>query len=57
MSETSKGVIWICRVALKGSPKVIPFSPQSMNKPRVSGVIYFTEYPKKACFLKEMRGN
>jgi hypothetical protein len=35
----------------------IPLSPQSLNKPRVSGVVYFNEVLKKACFLKEQREN
>ncbi len=26
-SETSKGVIWCCRVPPKGSPQAIPFNP------------------------------
>jgi hypothetical protein len=34
-----------------------PLSPQSLNESRVSGIIYFTETPKKACFLKEAREN
>ena len=29
-SETSKGVIWCCRVPPKGSPQVIPLSPPSL---------------------------
>jgi hypothetical protein len=38
-----------------GSLKVIPLSPQSLNKPPVSGVVYFTEVPKKACFPEKLR--
>jgi len=29
-SETSKGVIWCCRVPPMGSPKVLPLSPPSL---------------------------
>jgi hypothetical protein len=53
MSETNKGVIWLCKVPPQGSLKIIPLSPQSLNKPRISGVVYFNEVLKKACFLKE----
>ena len=46
------------RCSPSGEPGVrIPLSPQSLNESRVSGVIYFTETPKKACFLKEVREN
>ena len=46
------------RCSPSGEPGVrIPLSPQSLNKPRDSGVIYFTEVPKKACFLKDLREN
>ena len=30
-NEMSKGVIWICKVPPKGSPQVIPLSPQSLH--------------------------
>ena len=46
------------RCSPSGEPGVrIPLSPQSLNESRDSGIIYFTEAPKKACFLKELREN
>jgi hypothetical protein len=46
------------RCSPSGEPGVrIPLSPQSLNKPRVSGVVYFNDVPKKACFMKEQSEN
>ena len=33
----------------------IPLSPQRFNNPANGGVVCFTEKPKKACFLKDLR--
>ena len=46
------------RCSPSGEPGVrIPLSPQSLNKPRTSGVVYFAEVSKEACFLKKLRKN
>ena len=46
------------RCSSYGEPGVrIPLSPQHLNKPRLVGVVYFNEVPKKACFLKELSEN
>ena len=34
-----------------------PSLRNDLNKPRASGVVYFSEVPRKACFLKELKKN
>jgi hypothetical protein len=57
MPEWSNGAVSKTVVRVTGPRVRIPFSPPGINEPRISGVIYFTDVPQEACFLKEKKEN
>ena len=57
MQEWFNWHAWKACVPQKGTGGSNPPLSAKPNKPRVSGVIYFTEDPLKACFQKGLREN
>jgi hypothetical protein len=56
MQEWFNWHAWKACVPLEAGPGVrIPLSPQHFDKPRLAGVVYFSEGLKKAFFLKDLR--
>ena len=57
MQEWFNWHAWKACVPQKGTGGSNPPLSAKLNKSRGSGIIYFAEVPKKACFLKELKEN